>query len=348
LIETGGMELENRMTTPEYTTNDDEIDYSLRPKTLQEYIGQDKVKENLAIYIEAARRREEPLDHVLLYGPPGLGKTTLAGIIASEMGVNLRITSGPAIEKPGDLAALLTNLTENDVLFIDEIHRLSRAIEEILYPALEDNALDIMIGKGPSARSIRIDLPKFTLVGATTRAGQLTTPLRDRFGVLLRLELYNHDQLCDIVRRSSMILGIPCDPEGAMELAMRARGTPRIANRLLKRVRDFADVMGNGTITKEIAHIALDRLEIDSLGLDSLDKRVLNMIIKGYNGGPVGIETLAAAIGEEGITIEDVCEPFLMQLGFLSRTPRGRCVTRLAYEHLGLVPKECDDEQLRF
>ncbi|NLP26673.1 MAG: Holliday junction branch migration DNA helicase RuvB [Clostridiales bacterium] len=342
------MELENRMTTPEYTTNDDEIDYSLRPKTLQEYIGQDKVKENLAIYIEAARRREEPLDHVLLYGPPGLGKTTLAGIIASEMGVNLRITSGPAIEKPGDLAALLTNLTENDVLFIDEIHRLSRAIEEILYPALEDNALDIMIGKGPSARSIRIDLPKFTLVGATTRAGQLTTPLRDRFGVLLRLELYNHDQLCDIVRRSSMILGIPCDPEGAMELAMRARGTPRIANRLLKRVRDFADVMGNGTITKEIAHIALDRLEIDSLGLDSLDKRVLNMIIKGYNGGPVGIETLAAAIGEEGITIEDVCEPFLMQLGFLSRTPRGRCVTRLAYEHLGLVPKECDDEQLRF
>lgn len=348
MIETGGMELENRMTTPEYTTNDDEIDYSLRPKTLQEYIGQDKVKENLAIYIEAARRREEPLDHVLLYGPPGLGKTTLAGIIASEMGVNLRITSGPAIEKPGDLAALLTNLTENDVLFIDEIHRLSRAIEEILYPALEDNALDIMIGKGPSARSIRIDLPKFTLVGATTRAGQLTTPLRDRFGVLLRLELYNHDQLCDIVRRSSMILGIPCDPEGAMELAMRARGTPRIANRLLKRVRDFADVMGNGTITKEIAHIALDRLEIDSLGLDSLDKRVLNMIIKGYNGGPVGIETLAAAIGEEGITIEDVCEPFLMQLGFLSRTPRGRCVTRLAYEHLGLVPKECDDEQLRF
>lgn len=335
MINTDDMELGGRMTTPEYTSNDNEIDYSLRPKTLQEYIGQDKVKENLAVYIEAAKRREEPLDHVLLYGPPGLGKTTLSGIIAHEMGVNLRVTSGPAIEKPGDLAALLTNLTENDVLFIDEIHRLSRSIEEILYPALEDNAIDIMIGKGPSARSIRLDLPKFTLVGATTRAGQLTSPLRDRFGVILRLELYTHEQLCDIIRRSSMILGIPCDPDGAMEIAVRSRGTPRIANRLLKRVRDFADVMGDGNITEKIAKIALDRLDIDSLGLDGLDKRVLDMIIKGYGGGPVGLETLASAIGEESVTIEDVSEPFLMQLGFLARTPRGRCATKLAYEHMG-------------
>ena len=276
------------------------------------------------------------VNHVLFYGPPGLGKTTLAGIIANEMNVNLKITSGPAIEKPGEMAAILNNLQEGDVLFIDEIHRLSRSIEEILYPALEDNVLDIMIGKGPSARSIRIDLPKFTLVGATTRAGQLTAPLRDRFGVVLRLELYNQEQLCDIIRRSSMILGIPCDPDGAAEIAGRARGTPRIANRLLKRVRDFADVIGNGMITKDIAAVALDRLEIDPLGLDSLDKRMLKMIISGYGGGPVGLETLASAIGEESVTLEDVCEPYLMQLGFLARTPRGRCATKLAYEHLGI------------
>lgn len=336
MIETGEIKFDNRVVTPEVTNDDNDIEVSLRPRSLSEYIGQDKVKENLAIYIEAARRRGEPLDHVLLYGPPGLGKTTLSNIIAHEMGSNLRITSGPAIEKPGDLAALLTNLSENDVLFIDEIHRLSRSIEEILYPALEDNVLDIMIGKGPSARSIRIDLPKFTLVGATTRAGQLTAPLRDRFGVVLRLELYNQEQLCDIIRRSSMILGIPCDPDGAAEIAGRARGTPRIANRLLKRVRDFADVIGNGMITKEIAAVALDRLEIDPLGLDSLDKRMLKMIISGYSGGPVGLETLASAIGEEAVTLEDVCEPYLMQLGFIARTPRGRCATKLAYEHLGI------------
>ncbi|MBE6855540.1 MAG: Holliday junction branch migration DNA helicase RuvB [Ruminococcus sp.] len=335
MIETSEMEFAPREVTPQYIPQDAELELSLRPKLLRDYIGQDAVKEILAVYIEAAKRRGEPLDHVLLYGPPGLGKTTLSGIIAAEMGVNLRITSGPAIEKPGDLAALLTNLSENDVLFIDEIHRLSRSIEEILYPALEDNALDIMIGKGPSARSIRVDLPKFTLVGATTRAGQLTSPLRDRFGILSRLELYTHEQLSDIVRRSASILNISCDPDGAMEIARRARGTPRIANRLLRRVRDFADVLGNGEITQEIAMLALNKLEIDALGLDSLDKRMLTMIIRGYNGGPVGLETLASAIGEEAVTLEDVCEPFLMQLGFLTRTPRGRCATALAYAHLG-------------
>ena len=347
MIETGDMEFESRTVAPQFTESDNEIEYSLRPQTLQEYIGQDKVKEILSVYIEAAKRRGEPLDHVLLYGPPGLGKTTLAGIIAHEMGANLRITTGPAIEKPGDLAALLTNLSEHDVLFIDEIHRLSRSIEEILYPALEDNALDIVIGKGPSARSIRVDLEKFTLVGATTRAGQLTSPLRDRFGIIHRLELYSFDQLSDIIRRSAGILGIKCDFDGAMEIAKRSRGTPRIANRLLKRVRDFAEVMGDGTITSEIAAIALNRLEIDSLGLDSLDKRMLEMLIKGYNGGPAGLETLASAIGEEAITLEDVCEPFLMQLGFLARTPRGRVATKLAYAHLGFSAANEDEGQLR-
>lgn len=336
MIETEEMEFAPRMISPESSSEDSDIEVTLRPQTLNDYIGQDKVKENLAVYIEAAKRRHEPLDHVLLYGPPGLGKTTLSAIIAHEMGVNLRITTGPAIEKPGDLVSLLTSLSENDVLFIDEIHRLSRAVEEILYPALEDRVIDIIIGKGPSARSIRMDLKPFTLIGATTRAGQLSSPLRDRFGVIQRLELYSKEQLTDIIRRSSMILGIPCTADGAGEIAGRTRGTPRIANRLLKRVRDFADVMGNGEITQEIAKIALSRLEIDKLGLDNLDRRLLMMIIRGYSGGPVGLETLAAALGEESVTLEDVCEPFLMQLGFLSRTPRGRCVTRLAYEHLGI------------
>ena len=330
------LDLENRMTAPEYTSADTDVEFSLRPKTMDEYIGQDKAKENLAVYIEAAKGRGEALDHVLLYGPPGLGKTTLSTIIANEMNVNIRITSGPAIEKPGDLAALLTNLSPGDVLFIDEIHRLSRAVEEVLYPAMEDYALDIIIGKGPSARSIRIDLPHFTLVGATTRAGQLTAPLRDRFGVILRLELYTPEQLCDIIMRSASILELSCDKGGAMELARRSRGTPRIANRLLKRVRDFAQVLGDGTMNEEIVSTALDRLEIDRLGLDNIDRRMLTTIIQNYNGGPVGLETLAAVLGEEAVTLEDVYEPYLMQLGFLSRTPRGRCVTRLAYEHLGL------------
>ncbi|MFR9195749.1 MAG: Holliday junction branch migration DNA helicase RuvB, partial [Ruminococcus sp.] len=312
MIETSDMQFEERMVTPREVEEDHEVEVSLRPQTLVEYIGQDKVKENLAVYIEAAKRRGDPLDHVLLYGPPGLGKTTLSSIIAHEMGVNLRVTTGPAIEKAGDLAAILTNLQPNDVLFIDEIHRLNRQVEEILYPALEDHAIDIIMGKGPSARSLRVDLNPFTLVGATTRAGQLSSPLRDRFGVILRLELYTTEQLTDIVRRSAMLLKIPCSIDGAMEIASRARGTPRIANRLLKRVRDFADVMGNGEITQEIAHMALDRLEIDELGLDSNDRRMLEMIIKGYSGGPVGLETLASALGEETVTLEDVCEPYLM------------------------------------
>ena len=332
------MDFENRIVTPEYTGADAETEFSLRPRTLAEYIGQDKAKENLSIYIEAAKMRGENLDHVLLYGPPGLGKTTLSTIIANEMNVNIRVTSGPAIEKQGDLAALLTNLSENDRLFIDEIHRLNRGVEEVLYPAMEDFALDIIIGKGPSARSIRIDLPKFTLVGATTRAGQLTAPLRDRFGVILRLELYTVEQLTEIVTRSAGILGIECEAEGAVEIARRSRGTPRIANRLLKRVRDFAQVLGNGVITREIADEALRRQEIDQLGLDAIDRRMLTTIIRNYGGGPVGLETLAAAIGEESVTLEDVYEPYLMQIGFLSRTPRGRCATPLAYEHLGLTP----------
>ena len=342
MIEKGGFEIENeyadRIVAPQVTKEEtDDFEVSLRPKTLAEYIGQDKVKDNLSIYIQAAKKRGDSLDHVLLYGPPGLGKTTLSTIIAHEMGVNIRITSGPAIEKPGDLAALLTNLEKGDVLFIDEILRLSRQVEEVLYPALEDYALDIIMGKGPAARSIRIDLNKFTLIGATTRAGQLTSPLRDRFGVIQRLELYTTDQLSDIVKRSANILGVPCDTQGAAEIAARSRGTPRIANRLLKRVRDFADVMGNGRITQEIAKIALNQMDVDPLGLDSLDRRMLQMIINGYGGGPVGLETLASAIGEESVTLEDVCEPYLMQLGFISRTPRGRCATELAYRHLGIL-----------
>ncbi len=330
------MDFESRIVASGYTPEDSNIELSLRPQHLDDYIGQEKVKENLRIYIEAAKNRNEPLDHVLLYGPPGLGKTTLAGIIANEMGVNFRVTSGPAIEKPGDLAALLTNLNDGDVLFVDEIHRLSRAVEEVLYPAMEDNALDIIIGKGPSARSIRLDLKRFTLIGATTRAGQLSAPLRDRFGVIFRLELYTPEELSGIVKRSAGILNIEADDEGALEIASRSRGTPRIANRLLKRARDFAQVFSHGKIDLESAQLALNRLEIDELGLDNIDRLLLSSIIKFYKGGPVGLETIAAAIGEEAVTIEDVYEPYLMQIGFLSRTPRGRMVTPAGYAHLGI------------
>ena len=322
---------------------------SLRPRTLADYIGQEKAKENLAVFIEAAKRRQEALDHVLLHGPPGLGKTTLAGIIAQEMGSGIRITSGPAIEKPGDLAALLTNLNEGDILFVDEIHRLNRSVEEILYPAMEDYALDIIVGKGPSANSIRLDLPKFTLIGATTRAGQLSAPLRDRFGVTLRLELYTPEELARIVTRSAGILDVNIVPSGAYEIARRSRGTPRIANRMLRRVRDFAQVKADGVITETVADEALCALEIDHLGLDPVDRRMLHAIIENYRGGPVGLETLAATIGEESVTLEDVYEPYLMQLGFLTRTPRGRCVPRKAYTPLGLsVPGDDPEmEQLR-
>ena len=340
-----GLDLEEPLVTTSLT-REDENEGSLRPKRLEEYIGQKKAKENLSVFIEAAKMRSEPLDHVLLHGPPGLGKTTLSGIIANEMGVNIRITSGPAIEKPGDLAALLTNLAENDILFVDEIHRLNRSVEEILYPAMEDFAIDIIIGKGPSANSIRLDLPRFTLIGATTRAGQLSAPLRDRFGVTLRLELYTPEELALIVKRSAGILGVPIEEAGAMEIARRSRGTPRIANRMLRRVRDFAQVLAGGVITQKVADQALTALEVDYLGLDAIDRRMLRSIIEHYGGGPVGLETLAATINEEAVTLEDVYEPYLMQMGFLTRTPRGRCVTRRAYEHLGLQAHGMPMEQL--
>lgn len=340
-------DIETRIVNAGYADEDGDIEIGLRPKIFDDYVGQERAKENLKIYIEAAKQRGEALDHVLLYGPPGLGKTTLANIIANEMGVNIRITSGPAIEKKGDLAALLTNLQDGDVLFIDEIHRMPRDVEEILYPAMEDYAVDFIIGNGPAARSLRMTLNKFTLIGATTRAGQLSTPLRDRFGVILRLELYTPEELAGIIKRSAGILGVAISDDGAAELAKRSRGTPRIANRLLRRVRDFAQIKGDGTVTREMTDLALKMLDIDELGLDNTDRRMLEAIIKFYDGGPVGLDTLSVTIGEEAVTLEDVYEPYLIQIGFINRTPRGRCVTRLAYEHLGIPQRHAESAQTK-